>query len=203
MPVIEDCLNRLGGGRLFIAIDLFRGYHQIPIAEASRKFTAFSTPHGHFEYLKMPFDHCFSVHCFSVSVFTVSVIAPLRSLGFVAYLDDVTFGGRNIEDVVKKFEIFLDKLNEQGLTANLEKTHFLKSSINFLGHEISEGEIRPGAEKVQAIREFPVPVNVRNVREFLGLANYFRRFVKEFSITAEPLTKLTKKDVEFEWGEQQ
>ncbi|XP_053686781.1 uncharacterized protein LOC128736329 [Sabethes cyaneus] len=201
MPIIEDCLNRLVGGHLFIAMDLFRGYHQIPIAEGSRKFTAFSTPHGHFEYLKMPFGLSNGSAVFQRMI--DSVIAPLRSLGFVAYLDDVTFGGGDIEDVMKKLEIFLGKLSEHGLTANLEKTHFLKTSINFLGHEISEGEIRPGIEKVVAIREFPSPTNVRNVREFLGLANYFRRFVKEFSITAEPLTRLTKKEAEFVWNEQQ
>lgn len=201
MPVIEDCLNRLVGGKLFVAVDLFRGYHQIPIAENSRKFTAFSTPHGHFEFLKMPFGLSNGSAVFQRMI--DMVIAPLKSMGFVAYLDDVTFGGKDIEEVMQKLEIFLEKLSEHGLTANLEKTHFLKTVVEFLGHEISDGEIRPGAEKISAIKNFPVPASVRNVREFLGLANYFRRFVKEFSIIAEPLVRLTKKDTVFEWLDQQ
>lgn len=197
MPVIEDCLNRLVGGRLFIAVDLFRGYHQIPVSVDSRKFTAFSTPMGHYEYLKMPFGLSNGSAVFQRMI--DAVIAPLRRTGYVAYLDDVTFGGRDENEVMMKFEVLLKALSENGLTVNLEKTQFLKKKVVFLGFEISEGEIKPGLEKICAIKDFPVPANVRNVRGFLGLANYFRRFVKEFSIIAEPLTRLTKKDVEFLW----
>nr|XP_029716372.1 uncharacterized protein LOC115259729 [Aedes albopictus] len=112
MPVIEDCLNRLVGGKLFVAVDLFRGYHQIPIAENSRKFTAFSTPHGHFEFLKMPFGLSNGSAVFQRMI--DMVIAPLKSMGFVAYLDDVTFGGKDIEEVMQKLEIFSKNLVNTG-----------------------------------------------------------------------------------------
>ncbi|XP_062699434.1 uncharacterized protein LOC134284508 [Aedes albopictus] len=161
MPVIEDCLNRLVGNRLFTAVDLFRGYHQIPISENSRRFTAFSTPFGHFEFVKMPFGLSNGSAVFQRMIDTV--IAPLRSVGIVVYLDDAIFGGRDVNDVLKKFEALLKRLMECGLTINLEKTQFLKTSLDFLGHEVSEGEIRPGKEKIRAISEFPQPVNVRNI----------------------------------------
>ncbi|XP_053699165.1 uncharacterized protein LOC128746141 [Sabethes cyaneus] len=203
MPDIETCLNKLEGSCVFIAVDLFSGYYQIPLEKKSQNFTAFSTTEGHYRFLRMPFGLANGCAVFQRAVNKMVEKARKRGIVIVAYIDDLIVAGREEEEVLSKFIILLDVVREEGFTINLKKSYFFMRKVTFLGFEISGEGIQPGAAKTVAVAEFAQPKTVHEVRQFLGLAGFFRRFVKNFSIIAAPMYSLLKKDVEFKWGDQQ
>ncbi|XP_055589525.1 uncharacterized protein LOC129741765 [Uranotaenia lowii] len=114
-----------------------------------------------------------------------------------------SYCGRKSEIVLEKFEVLLLILKEEGFTINLNKSYFFVPKVEFLGFEVSSAGIRPGEAKILAVKRFPLPKSVREVQQFLGLAGFFRRFVRNFSVIAAPLYSLLKKDATFVWAEQQ
>lgn len=201
MPVIDDQLDRLSGNKFFTSLDLASGYHQIPVAEESRHLTAFVTPDGHYEYTRMPFGLVNAP-----AVFQQIINKALGSKRFelaIPYLDDILTAAPTIEQSLVKLEALLVLIRDAHLTLNLSKCHFLESSIEYLGYEISENGLQPGVRKTQAVSNFPTPTNVHQVRQFVGLASFFRRFVLDFAKIARPLTMLTKNDVVWTWGPEQ
>lgn len=115
------------------------------------------------------------------------------------YIDDVLLYAQNVSDALKNLREILNLFREEKVTFNLTKCSFLMTSVNFLGFEIDKEEVRPGSEKVKAIQEFDAPKSVHQVRQFLGLTEYFRHFVRNYAEIARPLTALTKKDVPWKW----
>lgn len=197
-PEIERCINALYGSNVFITLDLYSGYYQIPVEPASREKTAFSTPEGQFQFKRMPFGLVNSAAVFQRTI--DKMLRELRQPKIVAYVDDIIIGAKTNEEAIELLEQLLEGMRKNGLTINLQKSKFLKSQVEFLGVELAAGGIKPGAAKCQAVTEFPTPTDSKQVQRFLGLAGYFRRFVEKFSIIARPLHALTRKDIDFKWG---
>ena len=199
LPVLKDLLMSLGkGNKMFSSLDLLSGYWQVPMAPESREVTAFSTPQGHYEWLRMPFGLKSAPITFQRMINTL--FADLLGKHVYAFLDDIIISSENWESHIKTLEEVLLRLKEAGLKAKLTKCEFLKRKITFLGHEVDGDGIHTMSDKVKAVQKFPQPKNVENVRSFLGLCGYYRSFIKNFAALASPLNQLLKKEVPFHWN---
>ncbi|XP_076545712.1 uncharacterized protein LOC143305557 [Osmia lignaria lignaria] len=201
LPLIEDQLDRLGRGKYYTILDMTSGFYQISIAEDSIEKTAFVTPDGHYEFLRMPFGLANAPAVFQRAINTA--LGTLRNKIALVYIDDVLIPSRTIEEGLKYLEIVLQALDTAGFSINIEKCKFFQKTIEYLGREVSAEGIRPGKDKVRALLESPVPCNIKQVRQFVGLASYFRKFVPEFAVRTACITKLTKKNEQWHWAEEQ
>lgn len=201
MPIIEDEIARLSGQVCFVTLDLSSGYYQVPIAEECRHLTAFVTPDGHFEFNRMPFGLANAPAVFQRMM--NRVLGSARFCKATAYIDDLLIYGQNTQECLSRLDEILQLIEKANLSLNLSKCSFLQSKIDYLGYEISAAGVRPGAKKIQCVLDFPKPQNVHNVRQFLGLVSYFRKFIKNFSHFAFPLSKLLKKNATWEWTDSQ
>lgn len=200
LPRIDDQVDRLRDGIYFTSLDLKSGYHQIPMKEDCKKYTAFTTPSGLYEFNRMPFGLTNAPRCFQRLI--NKILSPLGEIAAI-YLDDVMLHARTVSEAIQDLEEVLKIFRAEGLTLNLKKCQFLLTTIEFLGFEIGKNTVRPGTVKTKAIENFPTPTSVRNVRQFLGLTGYFRQFVKNYAFFAKPLTRLIRKDVVWEWTEKE
>lgn len=187
-PRIDDLLDSLKGSKYFTSLDLASGYHQIPLEEKSIQKTAFVTPDGHYEYLMMPFGLKNAPAVFQRTM--NQLLGPLRFDTGLAYLDDIPIPSSSIQEGMKRLRLVLNLFRNAGFTLRLNKCNFLQDQINYLGHEISIHGIRPEADKIKAVANFPVPKNVHEVRRFLGLTSYFRKCIKGFAGISKPISSL-------------
>lgn len=200
LPNIDDQLQRLAGMSYFTMLDLASGYYQIPVSEKSRHLTAFVTPDGKYQFNRMPFG---LVNAPSTFQQMINQIANEMDNKIVAYLDDIVIGSKTIDEGIKLLKIFLNKLREYGLTLKPSKCKYLQRRIEFLGHEVSDQGIQPGNAKILCVEKFETPKSVHDIRRFIGLANFFRKYVQKFAEIAKLLTDLTRKDREFKWNKEQ
>jgi hypothetical protein len=196
LPRIDDQIDKLAKGIFFSSLDLKSGYYQILLDENSRKYTAFVTSAGQYEFKRMPFGLTNAPRVFQR--FMNRILGPIRGIASI-YLDDVLLHARTLEEALQGLRLFFELLREENLTLNLKKCSFLMRKVNFLGFEISAGTVRPGAEKTAAVEQFPVPASVHNVRQFIGLTGYFRHFVPNYATRAQPITALLRKDCKWHW----
>lgn len=182
-------------------LDLAHGYLQIPLSDEARDKTAIITPEETVEFTRMIFGLMNGPAYFSKAM--EKALGPLRDTVALFYLDDVLIPGKSWEDLGPKLRAVLTAFRDAGLTIKLAKCRFLFEKVSYFGHEISAAGIEPGKDKVKAIRDFPASTNVHEIRRFLGLTSYFRKFVPRFAQLAEPLSRLLKSSATFEWKDEQ
>ena len=198
LPRIDETLNLLAGARFFTTLDLASGYWQVPMEVSSREKTAFVTHCGLYEFQKMPFGLVNAPATFQRLM--EIMLSGLARDGCHVYLDDVLVFGSTLEEHNQNLVRVLARIRRAGLKLKPRKCKFAQLSVEYLGHVISAEGIRTDPKKLQAVRQFPVPTNIRALRSFVGLASYYRRFVPGFAKVAGPLHALTKKEVEFVWS---
>ena len=198
LPRQDELLDQLHGAKCFSKIDLQSGYHQVRVADQDISKTAFGTRFGHFEFLVLPFGLTNAPATFMS--FMHEVLQPYLDKFVVVFLDDILIYSKDEKEHLQHLALVLQKLREHHLYAKLSKCAFNLQEVEFLGHVVSSEGIKMDAGKVAAIRDWPRPASVRDVRSFHGLANYYRRFIADFSKISTPLTNLTKKAVGFLWG---
>ena len=200
LPRIDELLDQLKGASWFSKIDLASGYHQIPIAKSDIMKTAFRTRYGQYEFVVMPFGLTNAPAAFMRLM--NEVFHDYLDKFVIIFIDDILVYSKSKEEHKEHLRLVMERLRNQKLFAKSSKCSFWKREIGFLGHIVSGEGVAADPEKVQAIREWPRPTTVTEVRSFLGLAGYYRKFVKDFSSIAKPLTKLTGKGVPFLWVEE-
>ncbi|UYV65991.1 K02A2.6-like, partial [Cordylochernes scorpioides] len=201
LPRVDDALDNLPGARYYSSMDLRTGYWQIEVDEHDREKTAFITPDGLYQFRVMPFGLCNAPATFERMMDTV--LKGLKWNICLCYLDDIVVSGPSFEEHIKRLEVVLECLQQAGLNVNNEKCLFGSRRLKILGHVVNENGIHPDPEKVEAILKFPSPKSIPDVRSFLGLCSYYRRFVENFSCKAKPLNDLLKNDAKFCWNKEQ
>ena len=199
LPLVADCFDKLAKARVFSKLDLRQGYYQVRIAEGDEHKTTCVTRYGSFEFLVMPFGLCNAPATFCTLM--NDVLRPFLDKSVVVYLDDIVVYSETLEDHKKHLKEVFDALRENQLYLKASKCSFGQEEIQFLGHRIGHGVIRMDDSKIAAIQDWVEPRTVHEVRSFLGLANYYRRFVEGYSKIAAPLTDLLKKSKVWKWTE--
>lgn len=201
IPRLDDMLDELHGSCIFSKIDLKSGYRQIRMKEGDEWKTAFKTKYGLYEWLVMPFGLTNAPSTFMRLM--NHVLRAFIGKFVVVYFDDILIYSKNLTEHADHLRNVLSVLRSEKLYANLKKCAFCLGKIVFLGYVVTAQGIEMDEEKVKAIREWPTPKSVSEVRSFHGLASSYRRFVKDFSTIAAPLNEVVKKSVGFKWGEEQ
>ncbi|KAH9792628.1 Endonuclease [Citrus sinensis] len=201
IPRLDDMLDELHGSCVFSKIDLKSGYHQIRIREGDEWKTAFKTKYGLYEWLVMPFGLSNAPSTFMRLM--NHVLRVFIGKFVVVYFDDILIYSKGLDEHIEHLQSVLTVLRKEKLYAHLKKCSFCTNQIVFLGYVVSAKGIEVDEEKVKAIKEWPTPKSVSEVRSFHGLASFYRRFVKDFSTLAAPLTEIVKKHVGFKWGSEQ
>jgi hypothetical protein len=198
LPLIREIRDRLHGARWFTALDLRGAYNLIRMKEGEEWKTAFRTSEGHFEYLVMPFGLTNAPATFQVMI--NHVLREFLDQFAVAYLDDILIYSRTLEQHKEHVHKVLQALQDAKLQVDPEKCNFHTERVDYLGLTIEPGLVKMQDSKVQAVRDWPQPTNVKEVRGFLGFTNFYRRFIRAYSKIAAPLTDLTKGDgKDFQW----
>ena len=197
MPKVEDIFSQLNGVKYFSTLDLRAGYHHIGLTADSKPKTAFTSPFGKYEYVKVPFGLAQAPVYFQELMTGV-----LKDLPFaMAYLDDIIIYSSTPEEHLQHIKTVFKKLRHAKLSMKLSKCHFFAKEIQYLGHILGMEGIRPVPAKTEAIKAMHPPVNPKQVCAFLRLVGCYRKFIKNFAKIAKPLTVLTRMDVKFEWKE--
>ena len=197
LPRTEDCIDALSGATLFSTMDITSAYNQVPIKEEDIPKTAFVTKYGLFEHVTMCFGLCNAPSTFQRLM--EIVLAGLQWQTCLVYLDDVIIYSRTFNEHLDRLEGVLQRIRESGLKLKPKKCHLLQEEVTFLGHVISSKGILPDPSNVQKLQDWPTPTKVKDVRAFLGLGNYYKKFVKDYSQLVKPLTSLTQKNAAFTW----
>jgi len=198
LPYLEQITESLHGAKYLTTLDLQAGYHQIDVAEEDQHKTAFITPFGCYEFLRLPFGLSNSPATFVAALDIV--LAGLQYVDCIAYLDDIIIFAKTFEEHMQKLERVLQRLMEYGLKLKPSKCQFVRQKVQFLGHTITPNGLSPIPTNIEKIVKYPKPKNAKQVRQFLGLAGYYRKFIQNFANIATPLFNLVKKDAKFTWG---
>lgn len=183
LPRIDNLLAKIGSSTIFTTLDLHSGYHQIPMKESDRFKTAFVTPNGKYEYTVMPFGLVNAP-----STFARYMADLFRDLPFVCvYLDDILVHSATVDEHWKHLDIVLQRLQKEKLIVKKKKCNFAAQSVEFLGYTISKNKIQPLISKCAAIDNFPTPKTVKDAQRFLGMINYYRRFIPRCSHIQQPI----------------
>ena len=197
LPRISEVISTLEGAKVFSTLDLKSGYHQILMNPEDRHKTAFATQFGLYEWKAMLMGLKNAPATFERLMDLI--MTGLNWKNVLIYLDDILIFGKDFDEHYDNLREVLDRLRNAKLKLSPKKCHLLKSTVTYLGHVINNGEIRPDPEKTKLIDTYPAPKNIKEVRSFVSLASYYRKFVRNFAQIAKPLTCLLEKSKEFHW----
>jgi hypothetical protein len=200
LPRIDDLFDQLKGACVFSKIDLRSGYHQVMIKEKDMQKTTFRTRYGHYEFVVMPFGLTNAPTIFMDLM--NRVFRSYLDKFVVVFIDDILIYSSSQMEHANHLREVLETLRRNKLYAKLSKCEFWLNEVVFLGHVISEKGISVDPKKIEAVLRWERPTNVTEIRSFLGLAGYYRRFIEGFSTIASPMTQLTRKEVKFEWSKE-
>ncbi|GJY41370.1 putative reverse transcriptase domain-containing protein, partial [Tanacetum coccineum] len=201
LPRIDDLFDQLQGSSVYSKIDLRSGYHQLRVREEDIPKTAFRTRYGHYEFQVMPFGLTNAPAVFMDLM--NRVCKPYLDKFMIVFIDDILIYSKNKEEHEEHLKQILELLKKEELYAKFFKCEIWISKVLFLGHMIDSKGIHVDPSKIESIKGWTSPKSPTEIRQFLGLAGYYRRFIEGFSKIAKPMTKLTQKKVKFEWGDKQ
>jgi hypothetical protein len=199
LPIVDELLDELVGTKYFSKLDLRAGYHQIRMRPEDEEKTAFKTHHGHFQFRVMPFGLTNAPATFQCIM--NSVFAPFLRKFVIVFLDDILVYSDSWEKHLQHLQLVLDKLRGAQFYAKLSKCSFGQTSIQYLGHIISDQGVATDPEKTSVMEQWPIPTTITELRGFLGLTGYYRKFVQNYGIITKPLTQLLAKKG-FSWTEE-
>ena len=199
IPNVCDTIDGLGGAKYFTTLDLYSGYYQLSIHEEDRHKTSFVCEYGQFEFNRLPFGLVNAPSAFQRTI--TAIFNEIHFDFLLIYLDDLIIFSKSKEEHTRHLELVFKILHTAGLKLNLRKCNFFQTEIEYLGFLISGKGVKPIKRNVEAIKNFPVPRTVKQVKGFIGLALYYKRFVRDFAGMAHPLYELLKKDTKWEWEE--
>lgn len=186
MPIIDELLDELAGSSLFSSLDLRAGYHQIRMRLEDEYKTSFKTHNGHYEFRVMSYGLTGAPATFQGLMNTI--LSPLLRKGVLVFIDDILVYRSNLEDHVSLLKQVFQLLQKHQLKVKHSKCTFAQPSLTYLGHVISGAGVSTDPKNVQAVQQWAIPSNVKEVRGFLGLAGYYRKFVRHFAVINHPLT---------------
>jgi hypothetical protein len=195
------CLDAMTGAQWFSTFDLRSSYHQVEVAPEDRDKTAFICREGMYRYVTMPFGLCNAAATFQRLMDVI--LAGISYEICLVYIDDVIVFSDSLEQHLERLRTVLGRIRNAGLKLKPAKSFLMQKSVGFLGHLVTTQGICAHPEKTAAVTEWPTPTCVRDVRAFVGFASYYRRFVRNFSAVAAPLTALMSPKTAFHWGEAQ
>ncbi|KAI3698239.1 hypothetical protein L6452_31352 [Arctium lappa] len=201
LPRIDDLFDQLQGASCFSKIDLRSGYHQVKVKEEDIPKTAFRTRYGHYEFLVMPFGLTNAPAVFMDLM--NRVCRPFLDKFFIVFIDDILIYSKDEVDHARHLRDVLEILRKEKLYAKFSKCEFWLKEVQFLGHVVSKDGVMVDPAKIEAVMNWEPPKSPSEIRSFLGLAGYYRRFIQDFSKVASSLMMLTKKNVKFVWTEEQ
>ena len=198
LPLLASAFEPVQGATVFTKLDLRNAYHLLRIRDGDEWKTAFKTPLGQFEYLVMPFGLTNAPACFQALV--NDVLRDFLNVFVFVYIDDILIYSKDLTEHKKHVRLVLQRLLENKLFVKAEKCEFHQPSVTFLGFVLEGGQVKPSEDKIKAVLEWPVPENRKQLQRFLGFANFYRRFIRNYSQTALPLTSLTSVKKTFQWS---
>ncbi|GJT65649.1 putative reverse transcriptase domain-containing protein [Tanacetum coccineum] len=201
LPRIDDLFDQLQGSSVYSKIDLRSGYHQLRVREEDIPKTAFRTRYGHYEFQVMPFGLTNAPAVFMDLM--NRVCKPYLDKFVIVFIDDILIYSKNKQEHEEHLKLILELLKKEELYAKFSKCEFWIPKVQFLGHVIDSEGIHVDPAKIESIKDWASPKSPTEIRQFLGLAGYYRRFIEGFLKIAKPMTKLTQKKVKFVWGDKQ
>lgn len=197
IPLIDDILTQLSGSTYYTTLDIKGAFHQLLVDEGSRDYTAFTAGNFQYRWVRMPLGLASAPLTWQRAINTI--LCDHIGKGVHVYLDDVIIHAKTREEHDKILWEIMKILEKHKLQLKISKCHFYAKKFEYLGHIISESGIKANPKKIQAIKEYPRPKNMKEIQSFLGLGSYFRRYVRNFSKISKPLSTLLKKEQPFIW----
>lgn len=191
IPNISDILDKLGKANYFSTLDLASGFHQIEIHPEDVPKTAFTVEHGHYEFVRMPFGLKNAPSTFQRVM--DNVLQGLQGKICLVYMDDIIIFSTSLQEHIVNLKSVFERLRQANLKVQLDKSEFLHKEVSFLGHIITSEGVKPNPEKIHAVKNFPIPRTQKEIKAFLGLLGYYRKFINNFANLTKPLTNCLKK----------
>lgn len=192
LPNITEILDKIGRCLYFTTLDLASGFHQIEVNEKDIPKTAFTVENGHYEYTRMPFGLKNAPSTFQRVM--DEILKDLQNKICLVYMDDIIIYSTSLAEHMQNLTKVLDALRRANLKIQLDKSEFLRREVAFLGHIVTSDGIKPNPSKISAVKNYPIPKSQKEIKQFLGLLGYYRRFIKDFARLTKPLTAKLKKD---------